>query len=50
MQEIKSRFHYENTKASAKQIIYLKFMDEIIPYQNVQMLKSTILFDLMSYS
>ena len=25
-------------------------MDEIIPYQNVQMLKSTILFDLLKYS
>lgn len=32
MQEMKSRFHFENTKSSAKQITYLKFMDEIIPY------------------
>lgn len=48
--EMKSKFFFENTKSSIKQITYIEFVNNLIANQPVKFVKQKLLGDLMRHA
>ena len=48
--EMRNNFFFENTKSSIKQIVFIEFINNLIPTQPVKFVKQKLLGDLMRHT
>ena len=48
--EMRNNFFFENTKSSIKQIVFIEFINNLIPTQPVKFVKQKLLGDLMKHT
>lgn len=47
---MRNNFFFENTKSSIKQIVFIEFINNLIPNQPVKFVKQKLLGDLMRHT